>query len=625
MAASSVGPPEVERLQTTNSQAQPDILEKGLQLACFISSDRSTAIDILIGALDKLKVECRRQKRRFYWRFKHPTHPIRFITRKDSDTLQWLIMFESEQYEKQQEGHGPQSARDMAIRYVKYLIRVTTSMSSFYVAVGVNRLLYDYGTSETQTAYEMLTQRFLGADQYRRAKSTLMKSAQQRFGGLLRTCKTRHGEIRFEPDDNQGRWRELVTECLTLFTPWSTEALCARLAVPGNDTVKFSLNAIGTGTDKGDRNGIDVSRCHILIEPVCSRRLSSDLSLDPPETKLALPRFFMNKEEEIKDDSDGQRGRRFPKLSQDERSLIAERIESTDVRRRRIQPSFLEVVVDGIKRARVNLKQKGSINLDLEAGAKAVEIHGEDEGGELLLATHLISYTEDSFKFAKETVLLNGGKLDLVVSPTLDFPNSAPRAALTLRYSPRFRLVLSDVMRGIVSESRRPLASHAITGLTLALIAWGVTWSLYSHKIRLQKEVHEKAIREQIQSSATPTALAHYVLAPDDRRMRGPTGYNIPRIPARAYPTVVSLDVPFSEKEGSIYRADLKTFAGDRELLIENSLRARRTATGLSVDIVLPGDWLESQNYYTIHLRSITRDGQVQQVSRFTFYLAGEK
>src|SRR5258708_30272456 len=94
------GEPEVERLRTTNSQAQTDLLEKGLQLACFVSSDRSTAIEILIGAIEKLKVECRRQKRRFYWRFQHPPPPTTFITQKHSDTHPSLILFDSELFAK---------------------------------------------------------------------------------------------------------------------------------------------------------------------------------------------------------------------------------------------------------------------------------------------------------------------------------------------------------------------------------------------------------------------------------------------------------------------------------------------------------------------------------------------
>src|SRR5258708_2104543 len=516
------GEPEVERLRTTNSQAQTDLLEKGLQLACFVSSDRSTAIEILIGAIEKLKVECRRQKRRFYWRFKHPTHPTRFITRKDSDTLQWLIMFESELYEKQQERNVMGSLRNMIIRYVKYLVRVATSMSSFYVAVGVNRLLYDYSTSETQSAYEMLTQRFLGADQYRRAKSTLMKSVQQHFGGLLRTCKTHHGEIRFEPDDDQKRWLGLAMECLTFFTPWSTEALCSQLAAAATNTMKFSLDTLAISPEKGDRNGIEVSCCHILIEPVCNRRLVRELAFDPPETKLALPRFFMNKNSEIQDGDGDQRGRGAPELSHDERALIAERLELTDARRRRVQPSFLDVVVDGIKIVRLDLKQKGPINFKLKEGGEVVEIRGGDECGQLLLANHLIPYAEDSFQSAKKTVMINCGKLDLAVSPSMDSSNSTPRAALTLKYSPNFQLARPDAMWRIVRQSWRPITSYAATGLATAVIGWGLSWALYTHKIRLLEQGDEQAIHAQSQSSPT-AALDHYVLSPDYRRSLVPS------------------------------------------------------------------------------------------------------
>src|SRR5690348_6923452 len=130
-----------------NRLDQNESLEKGFELAYFISQDRPSAIEILAGALDKLSIQCRREKRRFYWRYSHARQPIRRITRQDLDAFQWLIMLESEPCEKAQELRGRHSPRDMVVRYIKYLVQITMSMSSFYVCVGMNRLLYSYSTS----------------------------------------------------------------------------------------------------------------------------------------------------------------------------------------------------------------------------------------------------------------------------------------------------------------------------------------------------------------------------------------------------------------------------------------------------------------------------------------------
>ncbi len=111
--------------------------------------------------------------------------------------MQWLIFSESDAAEKEQEERDAATSAQMVVRYIKNLVRMTTSMSSFYVNIGLHRLLFNYSTAETQRVYESVTERFLGADEYRRAKSALMRKLFKRFG-TLKTCRTQHGELRFE-------------------------------------------------------------------------------------------------------------------------------------------------------------------------------------------------------------------------------------------------------------------------------------------------------------------------------------------------------------------------------------------------------------------------------------------
>ena len=126
---------------------QEDLLEKGFQLAYFIFPDRSVALCILSGALNKLRLQRGRESRRSYWRDKHLKRAITRITREESDALQWLIFYESDQYEKEQEQQTTPAIRDMIVRYVKNLVRMTTAMSSFYVNIGLQRLLPQHALS----------------------------------------------------------------------------------------------------------------------------------------------------------------------------------------------------------------------------------------------------------------------------------------------------------------------------------------------------------------------------------------------------------------------------------------------------------------------------------------------
>src|SRR5438309_4535006 len=131
----------IRNWDATKSNAPPELLQRGFELAYFLIANRSTAIDILIRALEKIRARSRREMKRLYWRDKHAERPVRRIARSDMDMLQWLIMFEAEQDERAQERAGSVSSGSMAIRYMKHLIQITTALSSFYVNVGVSRLL----------------------------------------------------------------------------------------------------------------------------------------------------------------------------------------------------------------------------------------------------------------------------------------------------------------------------------------------------------------------------------------------------------------------------------------------------------------------------------------------------
>jgi hypothetical protein len=100
-----------------------DLLEKGFQLSYFIFPSRSLVIRILTGALNKLKAQRGREIRRTYWRDKYLKRGITRITREEGDTLQWLIFYESDQYEIQQEELRGATLKEMVLRYIKSLVQ----------------------------------------------------------------------------------------------------------------------------------------------------------------------------------------------------------------------------------------------------------------------------------------------------------------------------------------------------------------------------------------------------------------------------------------------------------------------------------------------------------------------
>src|SRR5260370_42470190 len=94
----------------TEQLDQSESLEKGFELAYFIAQDRTRAIEILTCALDKLSVQCRREKRRFYWRYNPSSGPRRRMSNQKLGPFPWLIMVEAAPIGKSPEESSGRSA-----------------------------------------------------------------------------------------------------------------------------------------------------------------------------------------------------------------------------------------------------------------------------------------------------------------------------------------------------------------------------------------------------------------------------------------------------------------------------------------------------------------------------------
>jgi hypothetical protein len=549
--------------------------------------------------------------KRLYWRDKHAERPVRRIARSDMDMLQWLIMFEAEQDERAQERAGSISSAGMTIRYIKHLIQITTSMSSFYVNVGVSRLLHNYSTSEAQRVYEMLTSRFLGPDEYRRAKSALMDKLSERFAGFLKIARVDHGELRFETSDNQEQWVIAVSDSLSVFTPWSTQGHCAQyVSVNGNTQLKSAQKPANT-----DQNESELRCCHIFIEPTCYDQLMEDLAFDAPETRLALPRFVMPDKQEKSDDNKVQPPRP-PELSQEDLDQIQRRLAVTDARRRNANPRIVTILIDGVEHAQFDLTQKHQLQVGLDAGASLIEIRGNDEHGDLLLATHLIPYVNNTFESSKGIAKLGAGELEFRVIPVATVGERPPQAILSLNYHARFQWTRPLIAWREFASFRITLRAYLLAGLAMALIGWGVAGAFYSHKVReLEQKLELAARRNQLQLSPTSArAIISYALIRDDRRVRGTETNGIPEISLHLHSPAISLELPLTSIAGTpSYSAELKTFTGDQTLMTQNFLQPTRTDNGSVVEMVVPVDLLKADTYYTVLLHSSNR------TDRFTF------
>src|SRR5215475_12801435 len=271
-----------------NRVSTEQVLNKAYRLAYFLHQDKSMAIRIVAAATLRLNVAMNVQSKRLYYipvgRFSRGesrrTDGIRNKALfSDLHLLQRLIYVESEPFERQKEraaqlapedvraAGDPASEEDLLVYFIKHLVRITTKRNAFYVTLGVSRLLHSYSTLETMEIYNAVIgepERVKDDYYYRSRKSVLMHEMYQRFGQLIRACRHRRGEARFETQQGSSELRSLVRECLRMFTPWDTQC-----PVPRDFDPFKSVIASLTSKRNADDSEVEVNRIHAILHPDC--------------------------------------------------------------------------------------------------------------------------------------------------------------------------------------------------------------------------------------------------------------------------------------------------------------------------------------------------------------------
>jgi hypothetical protein len=391
-----------------NTVSTEQVLNKAYRLAYFLHQDKDIATRIVAAATLKLNVAMAVQSKRLYY------IPVGRFSRGDSrrtdgirnkalfsdlHLLQRLVYGESEPYERQKERAAiagppgvradgdPASEEDLLVYFIKHLVRITTKRNAFYVTLGVSRLLHSYSTLETMEIYNAVIgepERVKDDYYYRSRKGVLMHEIYQRFGQLIRICRQRRGEERFETQQGSTELRSLVKECLRLFTPWDTQC-----PVPRDFDPLTSVIASLTSKTSAEENKIEVKRIHAILHPNCFERLIAAFRYSAPDERMELPRFFLDQP----DDQFPPRQRSAPAdLSAEQLAEINHMLDEQAGRRRRSSPSaVIRIMVDGVERGRLNPAEESSISFTLEEDAEIIEVKTTDPHGDLLLATHLLT------------------------------------------------------------------------------------------------------------------------------------------------------------------------------------------------------------------------------------------
>jgi hypothetical protein len=415
---------------------------KAFALAYFIHGDRVAALSVVREALAKLEVAAAAQSKRLYytpsrralWPRSAPANGRTKVSLSDLHLLQRLVYVESEPYERERERRREAiDEDDLLIHFVKHLIRISIKRNSFYVALGVSRLLHDYTTSETMEIYNVVVQdpeRVKDDYYYRSRKGRLLQEIKERFDDLLSVCRVQRGEERFQTADEPGEFSELVAEALRHFSPWQTACPVPRGYDPTSDEIEMLSSA-----HTGEEDKAEINRIHAVVHPDCYELLTNSLKLEPPALRLSVPRFNLpNGKKKMPGPKDKPR-RPAPPLGGDELEALKQTLAEQSARRRATHASLLCVAVDSVERARLDLGVGGSVSVAVKDGDELVEVCALDGEERTLLAAHLLGGGSGGAAApAKSEVVLEGGqKLSFTLSPA-PFSDDGARASLDISY-----------------------------------------------------------------------------------------------------------------------------------------------------------------------------------------------
>ncbi|MEA2205727.1 MAG: hypothetical protein QOE77_2503 [Blastocatellia bacterium] len=415
-----------------------ELLNRAFELAYFILGDRPASIYVATTALDKLKTALANQGRRLYYtplgRLAHPGSRTK-VNLSEIHLLQRLVYIESEFFERLLEGQQKNlQQEDLIIRYVKHLIRITTKQNSFYVTLGLCRLLYNYNTGETSEIYNLVLQdpeRIRDDYYYRSRKQRLMQAISDRFGSLIKTQRGFRGEQRFQPQEDSQPYAELVRQCLTRFTPWRSDCVLPPELDPNSNVITQLLFEDG---DPDKEHRVELNRIHTLIHPQCLGRLTAALGLDPTDKRLELPFFF------VPDAGARPSEDRFTpaELTEGERDVIRRHLDKNAIHRKKFSGGPLSLLIDGQRLMDFDLDRSGTMEFDLEHGTELVEIQsvGPVEADEdTSLAVCLLAYDRSGILPVNTSVALSKSlRLDLKVLPFPAASSKTRRATLRVGY-----------------------------------------------------------------------------------------------------------------------------------------------------------------------------------------------
>lgn len=399
------------------------------RLAYFLHPDNVVAYNVTLDALDRFSLLQKQQERRI-----GADKPFKLLLPQNL-ILQTSVYLASDDWERDQERSAPLkpysyiiNRDDLLIRYIKLLVWETMGRRSCNAAIGIGCLLHSYNTAQIHN----LAPDVFNEHNLRRHKSRLVARIEDRFkrwaivSGDNKNLRTQL-PTKFE--------QELVQKSLHTLAPWLPYGAVHQAY--GGNVLEIYFSYLSSRTEW--------ERTHVLIDPFCGGlqrvireynsslpKESDDMRLEDPDEKLETPDFDGSSDGSGPDD-------RFtpPPLSTNELISLKRSLQQNQRRRDAHHGNKLRARVDGQEYPLKATDNNVFGPLNIHPSAPYVEVFGEDEDGDLLLAVFFLQECDWSSEHKKKELLVTnreGQQISCFVSPVISSEGDVIQLAVEISY-----------------------------------------------------------------------------------------------------------------------------------------------------------------------------------------------
>jgi hypothetical protein len=372
---------------------EKELLTQGYALAYFLHPVKAIAREITIEAWDHLRVLDQRQDgRRRYLPRKRRNRTLLDMT----GLFQQALCLVSDRWEQDQESGSPWRtantykpiAEDYLLRYVKFLLWKTMDRLPPYRALGLGCLLYTYAPQEVAA----FTTEAWNSSNFRHVKGDLLHGVRERFPIATSTVPP-YQEEKITGRSPNDRELDMITAMLKIFTAWRKgPGHPCPLLRQGTTTMRDlfrDAESVLQALAEDQKHALACPTCGGIPELVHDYNRHSRPLLPDPAGKLHIPLFAYASEDRLSppDGPASAPDRSAPSpLEPHDWTAIAAALAEKQHRRDAYHGGVLRIVVDGQERQRVQTSQTSCVTFDLAAETAYIEVFGEDQHGEVLLA-----------------------------------------------------------------------------------------------------------------------------------------------------------------------------------------------------------------------------------------------